>query len=183
MLLVALLLVALPAVTVAAEAGHDCDGCGKAGMRSGEGMRMGRRAGLGLRGVELTEAQRQKLDELRAEQVKALATVRADLEVKATEMVALWRAEKLEARKLVAKVREISGLREKLEVARVNLRVAMLELLTPEQREQLRAAGREGERRGKGMGGEGRKGRGMRGQGRQGDCQGDCENCSGHGEK
>ncbi|MFO7674757.1 MAG: Spy/CpxP family protein refolding chaperone [bacterium] len=169
-LVAALVLAALPAVTLAqpAASGDDCGGHGKAGMK------MGRGAGMGLAGLKLTEEQVKKFDGLRDEHVKATVGMRADIEVKQVELAALWRAEKLDAKKIVAKVKEVSGLREKLAVARASQRLTLYDLLTPEQREQFRAGFGEGGRRGRGMmRGKGAGREMMHGAGRRGGCD-DC---------
>lgn len=140
----------------------------------GQGRRMGRGSGMGLRGVELTAEQRQKLDEIRVNLAKEIEPLRAEVKVKQVELEALWRAEKPDAKKVIAKVREISGVREKLAVVRANFRLAMHNLLTPEQRAKLAA-------RGEGHGPKpGRRGEGPRMRGKDG-CRGECDDCHGHG--
>jgi Spy/CpxP family protein refolding chaperone len=173
----ALVLAALPVVTLAQPAApaHDCGGCGKSGSEMGKGP------GRGLSGLALTAEQSQKLEGLRVEQVKATAGPRAEIEAKQVELAALWRAEKLDSKKIIATVRAIAGLREKLAVARANHRLAVDGLLTPEQRVQFRAGAGEGGRRGKGMMRGKGTGRGMmRGKGEPGGCRGECGDCQQH---
>lgn len=111
---------------------------------------------------ELSDEQLQKMDNLRIAHLKEVLPLRTDLEIREMELAALWRAEKLDAAKVVAKVKEISELRGRLELARVNHAIARYNVLTPEQRKQARpfpgmGEGRRGMRRGMGrMGGMGR---------------------------
>ncbi|HDR00335.1 MAG TPA: periplasmic heavy metal sensor [candidate division WOR-3 bacterium] len=138
------------------------------------GWRMGHGRGMILRGLDLTAEQRQKLDELHLNHVKESEPTRADVRVKQAELELLWWAEKPNAKQIIAKVREISGLREKLAVAQANFRLTMHNLLTPEQREKLRSLpDRPGRERGRGMG-QMRHGRD------KANSRGDCENCTGH---
>ena len=48
------------------------------------------------------------------------------------------RAEELDAKKIIAKVKEISGLRQKLQVAKVEQKLNMYKVLTTEQRKHAR---------------------------------------------
>jgi len=115
---------------------------------------------------DLTPDQLDKMDALRTAQVKVMAPLQADLKVKEIELQALWRADEPDAKMIIAKVREIGDVREKMEVARINHMFDVAKLLTPEQRKAMKKMGM-----GCGMMGEG-MGRGMRGmmRGRMGGC-------------
>jgi Spy/CpxP family protein refolding chaperone len=145
----------------------------------------GRGQGRGMRGLALTEDQQQQADELRMKQLKETMPIETDVQIKRMELDALWRAEDLDGKKIVAKVKEISSLQARLQLARTNQRLGFYKLLTPEQRKQARGMrGMMGRQRGmrgiRGkMGGHGRM-RGM-GQGRGGECGGDHEHGSGPG--
>lgn len=132
--------------------------------------------GGGMMGLGLTEEQHKQFDELKMKHIKEVMPLKTDLRLKQMELGALWRAEELDAKKIIAKVKEISGLREKLQVANVEHRLNMYKVLTPEQRKQARRflMGRRGLGRMHGRGprsgmggmrGQG-TGRGMRGMGR-----------------
>jgi Spy/CpxP family protein refolding chaperone len=117
-------------------------------------------------GLDLTTDQLDKMDQLRIGHVKEVKPLEADLEVKEMELQALWRADKLDSKRIIAKVKEIAGVRTQLELSRVNQQLGVYNLLTPEQRQK---AGRFLGRMMGGMGrGQGRMmGRGkMRGMGR-----------------
>jgi Spy/CpxP family protein refolding chaperone len=145
-----------------------CAGCpGHGGDGDGHGKGMGKRTAL-------TEEQQGKIDQLRIGHLKKMMPLRTDLQVKQMELGALWRADELNSKAIVAKVKEISGLRGQLELERVNHRLALYQVLTPEQRKMAHrflgrfgGRGRRGMRGGPGMmGGPGMKeGHGMRGQG------------------
>ncbi len=117
----------------------------------------------GMRGMmtqaipDLTPDQLDKMDALRTAQAKAMGSMRTDLQVKAIELRALWRADEPNANKILAKVKEIGDLRQKMEIARVNQQLEVWKLLTPDQRKAVKKTGM-----GCGMLGGG-MGRGMRG--------------------
>lgn len=136
---------------------------------------------------DLTPDQMDKMDAMRVTHMKTVLPIRTDIQVAEIEMDALWRADKLDSKKIVAKVSEIGGLRQKLELAMVNHRIDMHNLMTPDQRKAMRKMhmGRgRGMMRGQGRGmGHGMKG-GMKGAGAPGpmgqrDSQ-TCENCKMH---
>jgi len=130
------------------------------------------------------------MDALRVAHMKEVLPTQTDLRIKEVELNALWRVDEPDAKKIIAKVKEIGALREKLEIGRINQRFEMRKILTPEQRKAMGKMGmgrgmRGEERRMHGMRGEG--GRGMQGQGQGrgqgkgrgqgGNCSGDCEHC------
>jgi len=129
----------------------------------------------GMRGfgqLDLTEAQHEKMDQLRMSFLKETMPLKTDIKLKEMELNALWRAEKLNTKAIVAKVKEIAGIRTKLEVARVNRRINRYNVLTPEQQKNARhMLGRRGRGKMRGMRRGMRQGRGqgrMMRQGRQG---------------
>ena len=154
-------------------------GCGMQGMMQGPAMpgMMGMMAGM----PDMTPEQMEKCDALRVAHMKTVMPIRTDIQVAEIELDALWRAEKLDAKKIVAKVNEIGGLRQKLELAMVNHRIDMYNLMTPDQQKAMRKmhmGGGRGMMRGQGRGmGRGMKG-GMKGAGQQGQMgQCDPQNC------
>lgn len=106
---------------------------------------------------DMTPEQLEKIDALRTAQVKAMVPLRADLKVKEIELDALWRADEPDAKKIIAKVKEIGDIREKMEVARINHQFEVRKILTPEQRKAMKKMGM-----GPGMMGKGKR-CGMRG--------------------
>ena len=106
---------------------------------------------------DLTPDQLDKMDALRTAQLKVMLPLRTDLQVKEIELAALWRADQPDANKIIAKVKEIGDIREKMEVARINHMFDCRKLMTPEQLKAMKKMGM-----GRGMMGRG-MGRGMRG--------------------
>jgi Spy/CpxP family protein refolding chaperone len=127
------------------QAGMPCGMPGMQGLMAGPGM------------PDMTPEQLEKVDALRAAHIKEMAPLHADLQVKEIELDALWRADEPDAKKIVAKVKEIGDLREKIEIARINHQFDMRKLMTPEQRKAMKKMGMHPGRMGRGMG------RGMRG--------------------
>ena len=121
---------------------------------------------------DMTPEQLEKIDALRAAHMKTVMPIQTDIRVAEIELDALWRADKLDAKKIVAKVNEIGALRQKLELAMVNHRIDMYNLMTPDQQKAMRKM-----HTGRGMMGKG-MGRGMRGMMR-GEMGG--EGCGMHG--
>ena len=115
---------------------------------------------------DMTPEQQEKIDALRVAQVKQMAPMRADLKVKEIELDALWRADEPDVKKIVAKVKEIGEIKERIEIARINHQFEVRKLLTPEQRKAMKKMGMGPGMMGRGMG------RGMRGmmRGQMGGC-------------
>ena len=88
---------------------------------------------------EMTNEQLDKMDAQRIAHLRTVGPIRTDLAVKQFELAALWRAENLDAKKITAKVNEISALKAKLDAAMANNMIAMHNLLTPEQRKSMRS--------------------------------------------
>ena len=107
---------------------------------------------------DLTPDQLDKMDALRVAHMKTVLPIRTDIRVAEIELDALWRADKLDHKKIIAKVTEIGGLRQKLELAMVNHRIDTYNLLTPDQQKAVRKM-----RLGRGRGMTRGQGRGMRG--------------------
>ena len=143
---------------------------------AGGGMQMMDKPAMpGMMGMmpDMTPEQMDKVDAMRVAHMKTVMPIRTDIQVAEVELDALWRAEKLDAKKIVAKVNEIGGLRQKLELAMVNHRIDMYNLMTPDQQKAMRKM-----HMGRGMMGKG-MGRGMRRmmRGQMGGCPMGDEGC------
>jgi len=101
---------------------------------------------------DMTPEQLEKMDALRTALVKEMLPLRTDLRVKNIELDALWRADEPDAKKIIAKVKEIGNIREKIEVARINHQFDMRKLMTPEQRKAMKKMGMRPGMMGRGMG-------------------------------
>ncbi len=84
--------------------------------------------------LQLTEEQQKKIDELKLALDKELLPLKADLKVKKAELEKLLLAEKPSKTTVEKKIDEIGALRIQIHKALVNHRLAVRELLTPEQR-------------------------------------------------
>ena len=113
---------------------------------------------------DLTPDQQDKMDAIRAAHLKEMMPLRTDLQLKEIELEALWRADEPDAKKIVAKVKEIGDIREKMEVVRINHMLDCRKLMTPEQLKAMKKMG---------------MGRGMRGmmRGQMGGCPMGGEGC------
>ena len=131
---------AVPAPATKMQAPMACGMQGMQGMMPGPAM------------PQMTAEQLEKMDALRTAHVKEMVPLRADLKVKEIELDALWRADEPDAKKIIAKVKEIGDLREKLEVAGINHRFEMRKLMTPEQRKAMKGMGMGRGMMGRGMG-------------------------------
>jgi Spy/CpxP family protein refolding chaperone len=122
----------------------------------------------GLKALDLSVDQVRRIAELRADMVAKVAPLRAQLEVKRVELHALWLADQPSRQAILAKQREADGVRTKIRTASTDFRLAVLGVLTAEQRTRLQTLMRE--RPAWGRGGPGRgwgRGRGP-GRGRRG---------------
>jgi Spy/CpxP family protein refolding chaperone len=157
-------------VAGAAWAGGSGDGGCRCGLGMGPGMGPGMGQGMGhgpgmrgpgvdrLEALGLDASQQKQVEELRAEHQKSVEPARAKLQTLRTELRALWQAERPERNTILAKQDEMEKQRAQLREARVDLRLAIQKLLTPEQRKQ--AASLLQDRPGRGAFGRGRHGRG-----------------------
>lgn len=148
----------LLASTAVLAGGHGRGGMGPRGpgcMGGGPGGGMG--PGFGPRAAQelgLSAEQRKQGEELKAKLEAQIAPVRAQLDAKRGELQALWSAANPDRRAILAKQVEMDSLRDGLRTAHVDFRLAMMKLLTPEQRAKA-AAHRGGPGRGQGPHGDG----------------------------
>jgi Spy/CpxP family protein refolding chaperone len=90
--------------------------------------------------LELNADQVHQVAELRAAMLTKTATTAAELRVKEAELGVLWTAAQPDRKAILAKGNEIDGLRAKLREARVDFAIAVLKILTAEQRARVPAA-------------------------------------------
>ncbi|MGQ9707753.1 MAG: Spy/CpxP family protein refolding chaperone [bacterium] len=86
----------------------------------------------------LSDVQREQILALRIKHLKEVLPMESDIRIKQLELKALWQEEKFDAKQIVAKVKEIGELQTKLELARVNHRIEIYKILTPEQKKMFR---------------------------------------------
>ena len=87
-----------------------------------------------MRRLDLNEEQAKKVEELQKTKMKKAVRVRAEMAVKQAEMRLLWLDEKPDKTKLMAKNSEIQKIKGSLEEANIDFRLAVNEILTPDQR-------------------------------------------------
>lgn len=97
----------------------------------------GAQKGSPLAQLNLSNEQRQKLAQVKADFITKTANLRADLEVKKAELETLWRASNLDESQILAKAREAAKLQFQLSDYRLQQRIAMFQILTPDQRKQM----------------------------------------------
>jgi protein CpxP len=113
---------------------------GRRGMKRGEGRKdFGRHGGFGLRGIELTDAQKQQIQSIRAANKPDEATMQ--------EMRSIREARKAGGTLTDAQKDRIKALHEQNRVKREAVQQQILSILTPEQRSQLEARKAERQKR------------------------------------
>jgi len=120
-------------------------GPGVCGM--GRGFGPGAVAALGL-----TDEQTAQLKQIRDDFLTATQTTRQQLAAECQKMADLWAAAQPDANAIKAQAAVIDGLRAELRNVGIDYAIAGLNVLTPEQREKLQNAIKEGKGRGPGMG-------------------------------
>ena len=110
------------------------------GMRGGPGMhRMMRRGMIGaFARLDLTDAQKKQLADVREKQQRRAIQTRADLEVAQLDLRKAMRAETPNAAAINAQIDKVSKLRADAHKSRVAAFLEARALLTPEQQKQLR---------------------------------------------
>lgn len=165
----ALMLVLVPASAALAQPGYSDDGPapGEAGRgRGGPGFsqRMAGERGP-FAGLDLTDAQQAKLKEIRESGRKEAAGLRKQMMRLRNQMRGEMLQDKPDRRKIVSLAEQIGGVQTKLGVHRAEQHLAMLDVLTPEQRDQWLTRPHRGPGGGMGPGGPDGGGRGPRGHG------------------
>jgi Spy/CpxP family protein refolding chaperone len=116
-------------------------------MGPGFGPRAGQRLGL-------SPDQQKQVAELKERLEAKIAPVREQLDKKHGEMQELWSASDPDRGAILAKHKEMDPLRETLRTAHADFRLAMMKLMTPEQRAKA-ASHKGGQGRGPGRRGGG----------------------------
>lgn len=121
-------------------------GLGAPGMRGGRGFE-GRGFGPRLeamRELDLTDAQRDRLADIREQHLKAAIPIEADLRLAELELGKLTRAERPDLRALERQIDHISGLRASLMKNRMSGMLEARSVLTPVQHRKLRELREQG---------------------------------------
>lgn len=83
--------------------------------------------------LNLDDATTKKIEQLREDHQKKQIALRAKLQTARLEMRTLMRADNLDRAALLAKQKEISGIREEMQTSKLSHRLDVYGLLTPEQ--------------------------------------------------
>lgn len=94
--------------------------------------------GKGDAAMKFTPEQEKQMMEHKASLLKETEPLKTDLKVKGMELMALWKDENPDAGKILAKVKEIAALKLKLQEKMINHKLAMMKILTPEQRKMMK---------------------------------------------
>ncbi len=86
---------------------------------------------------DLIDTQQEQLQALQLKHLREILPIENEIQLKKLELIGLWQGEKLEAQKIIAKVKELSELKSKLALARVNHQLEIYKILTPEQRKSF----------------------------------------------
>jgi Spy/CpxP family protein refolding chaperone len=101
------------------------------------GPGMGRGYGPGMAGLNLSAEQIEKIQKIQGDRYAEMATVRNEMVTKRTELRDLFREPNLDQAKIVAKQKEIAALQTQMQEKGLATRIAVAEILTPEQRAQM----------------------------------------------
>jgi Spy/CpxP family protein refolding chaperone len=98
---------------------------------------MGRGFGMGLGRLDLTEAQRKRIEEIVDRQMRQSIKARADLRVAELDLRKLMRADVPDRRAIESQIDRIGVMTSGMKKARVGAMLDMRSVLTDEQRKQL----------------------------------------------
>ena len=87
---------------------------------------------------DLASDQWMKMDAAKTSYLRTVGPLQTDLAIKKLELAALWRADNIDSKKIMATVNEISAVKAKLEAAKTDRMIAMFNMLTPDQRKSMR---------------------------------------------
>lgn len=144
---------------------------GKRGVRGPDG----RRGGRGMRGVgisprmaeelELTDAQNAEIQAIRDALREQTSPARETVRELRTELRELWSADEPDQKAIVSKMDQMQAEKHAMAIARVEAKLQVLDVLTPEQKDEMKAIRAERrERR--------TERRSERGERKRGDCDG-----------
>ncbi|MEW6335482.1 MAG: Spy/CpxP family protein refolding chaperone [Thermodesulfobacteriota bacterium] len=135
-------------------------------MRAGYGSGPGNVEDIAeAQGLDLTAAQRERIDALREAHLREIKPLQEQLYVRGRELRQLWLDRHPDRDSILALQREVRGLRRRLMEKLTTYRLDAWQLLTPEQQEKVRPYGPgrgPGRMGGPGMRGDDEHNRGMR---------------------
>jgi Spy/CpxP family protein refolding chaperone len=87
---------------------------------------------------KLTTEQEKQFADLKMKLIKETEPIKTELKIKQMELQVLWKEDNPDAKKILAKTKEIIALMTSLQEKLINHRVAVYKILTPEQRKMMR---------------------------------------------
>jgi len=122
------LLALIAASLLVANAGYaQCPMAGKAGGRHGN-------MSAAPAEMKFTPEQEKQMMDLKVTLIKETEPLKTELKLKGMELMTLWKDDSPDVKKILAKVREVGEIKLKLQEKMINHKLAMLKILTPEQK-------------------------------------------------
>lgn len=87
--------------------------------------------------LNLSAEQQKEMTKLKKDLLKETDPIKTEMKIKKMDLHGLWQEENLDAKKILAKTKEVSELKAKLQEKMVSHRLAIHQLLTPEQRKMM----------------------------------------------
>ena len=87
---------------------------------------------------ELTAEQENQITDLKMKLIKETEPIKTELKIKQMELQTLWKEDNPDAKKILAKTKEISALKTSLQEKMINHKLAILKILTPEQKKMMK---------------------------------------------
>jgi Spy/CpxP family protein refolding chaperone len=88
--------------------------------------------------MNLTPQQHKQIAELKLAEKKLVAPAKAELSIKKDELKMLWMSDNPNRKDILAKQDEINAIHKKIQEAKVDFRLGMMKILTPEQQKKMR---------------------------------------------
>ena len=111
---------------------------GQCPMHGNKGMPAGNAKGVPMPAMDLSAEQQKQMTDLKTTMLKETEPLKTDLKIKGMELMELWKDDNPDARKILAKVQEIGGLKLKLQEKMITHKLAMMKILTPEQKTMMK---------------------------------------------
>jgi len=99
------------------------------------------RGGCRFDGLNLTEDQQKKIDDLRESHQNEMGKLHDELDKLMIEKRSMMRGDNLDKRMYIDSEKRMSELREKIALNRAEFKMAVYDILTPEQKENFRKSG------------------------------------------
>jgi len=121
----------------AAYAQGPCSGCKDKEMHSG--MMQGMRGEMGMEMLDLSAEQKDNMKTIRTETEKKIVPIRADIELKEIDLREAMAADNPNRNRIMQLTKEISDLKLKIQQLKIDEKLKVHAMLTPEQREQMKS--------------------------------------------